>query len=300
MTNKQPVGKRQTLEEVMDKCDNPDLWTPSQIICFISDYLDGSIGKELPEDANDISEKPKGLSKEVLEAMEDLRKAMSNHPMLACQETEAILNALDNQLRVENKCSKCEKESIAQIRWCTTCYDKFCKDINTINTNPNPWLQDSAIEMLEAISVPPPYPYRDCKFPDEKSIISIDFGKEGGDYTVETKYKKEGDNLVIEEINEIKPKKSVWKPVSELPKQNSDIYSDIPCIVEDALGYHTYAVYSVNAFWDLRYGTKKMVEGYLSSASPIRYCTLTDFINQQNSLLDRVERLERIIGGKNG
>lgn len=88
--------------------------------------------------------------------------------------------------------------------------------------------------------------------------------------------------------------KSIWKDVSELPKQK-DIYADIPCIVEDALGYHTYAVYSVNAFWDLRNNFTKMERGYLSSRSLIKYCTLTDFINQQEQTAKKVAELEKLI-----
>lgn len=236
MTNKLPVvGKRQTLEEVLDKCDNADLWTPTQIICFISDYLDGSIGEELPED-----------------------KA----------ETKKLCN------------------------WCKTNGEGFCSepcDIKpeTPSSELSPEVKESMEELELCIIDESKTKYRTI-FEKAKNLLNaLDNQFLAGSKVSKT---KEQENKINENLAG-----SIWKPVSELNnKEISSCYMFVK-FFDDSIDlmewtYHNKTLQIARAReFTFSFDDKRFKE----------YLPLTDFINQYNSLLDRVERLERIIGDKN-
>lgn len=261
MTNKQPVGKRQTLEQVLDKCDNQDLWTPTQIICFISDYLDGSIGEELPEDNQTIREnRTVELSKEVLEAMEDLRGWLKE-PLRSNYEydniekgdtlSQNLLNALDNQFN-SNKEFLEKQPTISNSQTMTEFHKNEAKK------------------------------WSDAGRGDYYSS-SLYAGRRKDEKETQLKLEARFNNI---ESSKIDTKGSIWKPVSELPEEDIDV------LLETVEGVD-YASFNLA---DKKFQMKNGV--YYVDSFIVRYCTLTDFINQHNSLQDRVERLERIIGGK--
>lgn len=103
---------------------------------------------------------------------------------------------------------------------------------------------------------------------------------------------KEKAKNLLNTLDSQEPKKETklpWKPVSELPEDNYTVVIKF----KDGGSYFGNYREENQIFMD-----QEMK--YLYSKKDIKeYCLLTDFINQHNSLLDRVERLERIIGGKN-
>lgn len=101
--------------------------------------------------------------------------------------------------------------------------------------------------------------------------------QDGGQHNSDLRgwFKAHRDNVQLATDDSLeKPKESIWKPVSELPY---DKWSIIKERGEVYLTRKESDIYDV--FYD------KQAIG----------ATFTDFINQYNSLLDRVERLEKII-----
>lgn len=125
----------------------------------------------------------------------------------------------------------------------------------------------------------------------QPTIMGVDIGEEGGDKTVYCL--REGNKILrCSDKNpspENKPN-SLWKPVSELPKNR-----DGEIIAMDYKGIkHLIRTISIDNRWIWMTLTNEETDSNYFS----KYCTLTDFINHQQSLADRIERLEKIMDGK--
>lgn len=81
---------------------------------------------------------------------------------------------------------------------------------------------------------------------------------------------------------------SIWKSVEERPQQLDNVGADIPCYILDGQGYYRFGLFSVKNFYE---HTGRLIEfGKLNE--PIKYCTLTDFINDHEQLKERIKKLE--------
>ena len=121
--------------------------------------------------------------------------------------------------------------------------------------------------------------------PISSEFDSIDEGfieKEGGDMTCTTTFTKDEKGLHILDIKHEEPKKSIWKPVSELPEYCCKIlvkythHNDI--IMCDNIKHSIFME-------DIKTDLKLVKE----------FCTLADFINNVESLEARLERLEKLL-----
>jgi len=79
--------------------------------------------------------------------------------------------------------------------------------------------------------------------------------------------------------------KSIWKPISELPKNCCDV---VIKFTEDDICFATFSD-DTNQFFMV-----SEVKGPISIMPPMEYARLTDFINQQETLEKRIERLEQL------
>ena len=87
--------------------------------------------------------------------------------------------------------------------------------------------------------------------------------------------------------NEEKPK-SIWKSVEELPKQLDNVGADIPCYILDGQGYYRFGLFSVKNFYE---HNGRLIE-FGKLHEPVKYCTLTDFINDYEQLKEIIKKLE--------
>lgn len=262
MTNKLPVvGKRYKYAGHTYKCSYDNGALKFRFECELDSSRDMVFSKheieysnhfwrhfkELPETNTpphipDIRKKEGSLSKEVLEAMEELRE---------------LVNLKEDLTLYPNY----EKEKIEKLdNYFWRLLGKSQNLLNALDNQFKPNVRDKE-DSLSDIDT------QIKKNLEDPTITCADCEKEIGEFR---------DGVARYNLNHdcVKPKEPIWKPASELPY---DKWSIIKERGEVYLTRKESDIYDV--FYD------KQAIG----------ATFTDFINQYNSLLDRVERLEKII-----
>lgn len=241
--NKLPViGKRyKTLEKALDidNCD-VDSWSPKRIICFISDYLDGSIdeddynclGCDTPSDWRNCGE----CGSEELPDQEPTTK---------------------ESLTVDKA-----QYALKKVKWQL--------DNNHYNYEKNLWSKEEVKIKHENLS---------------EAVQNLVNALEENKYPLVNQAIQE--NPISSTVEHTS--KSIWKPISELP--DTSIQQFIICweggqkeiILYDECGDFFTSLDRVNEY---------------CKTEITKYCNLTDFINQQETLKKRIERLEQLNKGE--
>jgi len=145
--------------------------------------------------------------------------------------------------------------------------------INALEENPlvNPTTQETPVSsIVEQVR-------EDCVYCGNKSD---EFTKEGCcSYSCQKNYKE------IVALAPSEEKKSIWKPVSELPKFCCDV---VIKFAKDDICFATFSD-DTNQFFMI-----SEMKGPVCIAPPMEYARLTDFINSHDNLEKRIERLEQL------